>query len=46
MKSTLILTTAIALLVADVRGDAVELGVRATDGYVQNPSGTDRKSVV
>ena len=40
MKSALILTTAIALLVTDVRGDAVELGVRATDGYVQNPSGT------
>jgi hypothetical protein len=40
MKSALIFTTVITCLVAAVRGSVDELGVRATGGYVQNPSGT------
>ncbi|KAH9168566.1 endoglucanase V-like protein [Lactarius sanguifluus] len=40
MKSTLILTATSLLAAAVVHGSVVELGSRATDGYVQNPSGT------
>ena len=39
MKSASALTV-ISLLAAAVRGSVVELDLRATDGYVQNPSGT------
>ena len=42
MKSALILTTVISLLASAVRGSPspAELGLRGTNGYVQNPSGT------
>ena len=39
MKSASVLTV-ISLLAAAVRGSVVDLDLRATDGYVQNPSGT------
>ncbi|KAN0129831.1 endoglucanase V-like protein [Lactarius tabidus] len=42
MKSALILTTVFSLLASAVRGSPspAELGLRATDGYVQEPNGT------
>jgi hypothetical protein len=42
MKSAFILTTFVSLLASAVRGSPSpsELELRATDGYVQEPSGT------